>query len=730
MKKRLSLKSLCMWCCLATSSFFTNLPAQEITTVWVTFSGTYDAKTFNRTTLSPIQTNCPGFSSDDYNTAVSEITGGLASRIFKIGDTFNIPEGYAATEITIYGWPRNEGSTYIKQLVIDPKTTDWTETTSPYVFADCGAAVNATNRTKDNCSVHKIAGISEENPVTGSFATPVSRETHAFYKIVLKKTGLTPEPIPAFPGAEGGGMHATGGRGGTVYYVNTLEDNNTGNTSTREGSLRWAINQTGKRTILFKVSGNIVLNSRLSIRNGDVTIAGQTAPGDGICLAGYDVTVDASNVVIRYMRFRMGDLNNVQSDAIWGRYQNRVILDHCSMSWSVDECASFYENEDFTMQWCILSESLRISKHDKGAHGYGGIWGGKNASFHHNLLAHHDSRNPRFAAYTDNRAEGLVDFRNNVIYNWGGNSGYGGEGGRYNMVNNYYQPGPASSNKERIVAPDPDQTIDPQTGQPTGIHGVFYVAGNVMMNTDGTVNTAITGDNWRGVHPNSKIPNGIVAVKSDMEYEYAPVTTHTAQKAYQSVLDHVGASFSRDVIDKRVINEVRNRLTPVRASGNGGTRAGLIDSQADVGGWCELESLPAPPDTDRDGMPDEWETANGLNRNDPSDGIEKSLSGGTYTNLEVYLNGLVEHITVAQNAEGSTGNLHSKTESTVSAYTSGNTLFLNNLRDCRVDVYTISGILVTQKKGLEGKTAIDLPPGIFIVRIISKDHSESFKIII
>ncbi len=450
------------------------------------------------------------------------------------------------------------------------------------------------------------------------------------------------DELSAFPGADGFGRNATGGRGGVVYYVTSLKDDNTA------GTLRYAINQAGARTIVFKVSGIIELSSRLRIQNGNLTIAGQTAPGEGICLKGNEVTVDASNVIVRYMRFRMGDINDVESDAFWGRYQTNVILDHCSMSWSVDECSSFYENTDFTMQWCILSESLRVSKHEKGSHGYAAIWGGMRASFHHNILAHHDSRNPRFGAYTrsGNRADGLVDFRNNVIYNWGGNSGYGGEGGSYNMVNNYYQPTPSSANNTRIMAPDPDQTIDHATGQPTGTHGVFYVAGNVMMKADGTVNTTVTNDNWQGVHPNAKIANP-AKVKSTTEFNKGTILTHTAQKAYALILDHVGASFRRDVIDTRVLKEVRNREAPVRASGNGGTKAGLIDSQTDVGGWCNLESLPAPLDSDNDGMPDAWEVLNGLNPNDASDRNTKTLSS-VYTNLEVYLSSIVVEITDKQ----------------------------------------------------------------------------------
>ena len=435
--------------------------------------------------------------------------------------------------------------------------------------------------------------------------------------------------LKAFPCAEGFGAQTTGGRGGRVLYVTNLDD---ADKNPPQGSFRWAVEQSGARIVMFKVSGRIKLKSRLSIRNGDLTIAGHSAPGDGICISDYSVVVSASNVIIRYMRFRMGDEQNFEDDALWGRYEKNVIIDHCSMSWSVDECSSFYENEDFTMQWCILSESLRLSVHDKGSHGYGGIWGGKRASFHHNLLAHHDSRNPRFAAYTANRPEGLTDFRNNVIYNWGGNSGYGGEGGDYNMVNNYYKPSPTSGNSARICAPDPDKTAG---GQWEGLYGTFYVAGNYMLNPNGTPNNAVINDNWTAIQPNGGINKN--DIRSNVEFPSGDVTTHTAQQAYELVLAGAGANFRRDATDTRVINEVRNGLTPIRASGGSNTKPGLIDSQKDVGGWETYNSAPAPVDTDGDGMPDAWETANGLNPNDPTDGAKTNLSGGTYTNLEVYL---------------------------------------------------------------------------------------------
>lgn len=436
--------------------------------------------------------------------------------------------------------------------------------------------------------------------------------------------------LRAFPGAEGFGANTTGGRGGKVLYVTRLDDDS------NEGSLRWAVNQSGARIIMFKVAGEIKLKSRLSISNGNLTIAGHSAPGDGICISGNTVYQGANNVIIRYLRFRMGDLNDIQDDAIWGRRQSDIIIDHCSMSWCTDECASFYDNDNFTLQWCILSESLRVSVHEKGNHGYCGIWGGRKASFHHNLIAHHDSRNPRFCGsrYTNKANEELVDFRNNVIFNWGSNSGYAGEGGRYNMVGNYYKPGSGSSNSARIFQPNAD---DGSNTQAAGVWGLFYVAGNYMLSTNGTPNTTVINDNWSAIHPNPSSKSKS-ELRSDTEFEKGEITTHTAQEAFELVLDGAGASFLRDATDTRVVHETRNGLTPVRASGNGGTKAGLIDSQKDVGGWdtYTYRSENVSKDSDGDGIPDEWETTNRLNPNDPSDGASTTLAG-TYTNLEVYL---------------------------------------------------------------------------------------------
>lgn len=450
------------------------------------------------------------------------------------------------------------------------------------------------------------------------------------------------EEIPAFPGAEGHGRYVTGGRGGRIIYVTNLNDSG-------EGSLRHAINQSGPRIVLFKVSGTIELESELGISD-DITIAGQSAPGGGICLRNYPVKVRGNNIIIRYLRFRMGDTMKVEDDALGGRFQRNIIIDHCSMSWSTDECVSFYENSNFTLQWCIITESLTNSVHGKGAHGYGGIWGGLKASFHHNLLSHHSSRTPRFGEYAARVVplEGLVDMRNNVIYNWNGEGCYGGDAMNVNVVNNYYKPGPATADKrkERIVSTG--RSMD-ESSPLYDVWGRFYIQGNVVVGSE-----RATKDNWEyGVFNQFHSSQGTITpedkeeLQIDSQHEPGAITTHNAERAYELVLDYAGASLYRDEVDERAVHDTRNGVATIKNGGNGSTN-GFIDTQAAVGSWPELPAGEAPKDTDSDGMPDDWETAHDLNPNNSTDGNQIELDT-IYTNVEVYINSLVSNITNAQN---------------------------------------------------------------------------------
>jgi len=412
----------------------------------------------------------------------------------------------------------------------------------------------------------------------------------------------------AFPGAEGYGKFATGGRGGIVIEVTNLNDSG-------PGSLRSALELDTPRIVVFNLSGTISLESELRVKYGNLTIAGQTAQGEGICIKGNLTYISAENVIIRFIRFRLGDENKIPDDAISVMRSKNVIIDHCSFSWGIDEVATFYDNENFTLQWCIISEALNDSYHPKGMHGYGGIWGGVNASFHHNLLAHNSSRNPRFnGARTGTSSETeLVDFRNNVIYNWEINSSYGGEMGNHNIVANYYKAGFASRKKNRIVEPFDEK-------------GKWFIENNFVEGFP-----LVTKDNWAGgVQGDYSNETGIKAVQP---FGVDNVNTQRAEDAYISVLKSAGAIYPvRDKVDERIVSEVESKKV---FSGNG-----IINSQSEVGGYPELKSVLPPVDSDKDGMPDEWELEKGLNPYNPED--RNSIAPGGYTYIEEYLNDLVK----------------------------------------------------------------------------------------
>lgn len=423
--------------------------------------------------------------------------------------------------------------------------------------------------------------------------------------IILCSLSSTAQNL-AFPTAEGFGRYAKGGRNGILYKVTNLNDSG-------PGSLRYGIELRSPRIIVFEVSGIIDLKSELKLKRDYITILGQTAPGDGITIRGHKFAIRADEVVIRYLKFRLGDLNELESDALECKDAKNVIIDHVSVSWAVDENASFYRNENFTLQWSIISEALNKSVHDKGAHGYGGIWGGKMVSFHHNLLANNASRNPRFCGSRPSlkNIDSIVDFRNNVIYNWINNSAYGGEKGSYNIVNNYFYPGVDTKKSVRNTIVTPYLEF-----------GDFYIDGNIVHQ-----NTEISKDNWNGgVHiDHEEEGKGFpTPLKKPLEIQNN-IHTQTAQAAFKSVIERSGASFRRDAIDQRVIDEL---LSPT-------TKSKIINSQEEVGGWIISKiTEEKAEDTDGDSIPDWWEEQMNLNPN-LKDAMQTTLHP-FYNNIEVY----------------------------------------------------------------------------------------------
>jgi pectate lyase len=412
-----------------------------------------------------------------------------------------------------------------------------------------------------------------------------------------------PVAIPAFPSAEGFGAGATGGRGGSVYEVTNLND-------AGPGSLREAVSE-GNRTVVFRVSGTVELKKRLVLSKPNLTIAGQTAPGEGICLRNFTFEVATQNVIVRFLRSRLGDVSRQEDDSINLKNARQVILDHCSATWSVDEALSLAGNvADVTVQWCLIAESLNQSFHAKGAHGYGSLARANGpVSLHHNLWAHNNGRNPRLGDNYDRPPYPTFDVRNNVIYNYGATcSGLTQGKLKVNYVANYIRPGPSSKARTPITV-----------GGPSDMH--FYIRDNVVEGKDD-----LTADNSRFFHPVEI--DGKRQVQTVAEpFPVSPVRTVAARDAYEAVLATVGASLpGRDAVDARIVSDVRQR------------KGSIIDSQKQVGGWPELKSAPPPLDSDHDGIPDAWEIQHGLDPHDPTDGPKLAVGG--YTNLEVYLNEL------------------------------------------------------------------------------------------
>ena len=492
---------------------------------------------------------------------------------------------------------------------------------------------------------------------------------------------------PAFPGAEGHGRYVTGGRSKTdgttkIYHVTNLQDDKSGSI---KGSLRWALKQAGPRTIVFDVAGIIELTAVLKI-SSNTTIAGQTAPAPGITLRYYTVQPDGDNIIMRFIRVRRGEEKDVNdgADALFVRNHTGILLDHCSFSWSIDETLSCYDNRDFTAQWCTVGEGLNDAGHTKGDHGYGGIWGGKNASFHHNLIIHENNRAPRLngarynwqgydkTKYANSVQAERLDLRNNVIYNWGnGNGAYGGMGGYHNIVNNYYKAGPGTKNKTRVFQCSTNSSKDSNGALPNGLPGLFYINGNYVAaantaNYDwkGVTQDAGTGvsvkSNGGSTYVDSKGLYGekgaTVNIKLNEQVDPGTITTHAAEKAYNKVLDYAGASLYRDAVDSRYKEETLTGTATYKGSQTL-NRPGIIDHVADQGEYTLGSSTrPEGFDTDQDGMPDAWETANGLNPNDAADANAYTLDSEKkwYSNIEVYLSSLVQDVMKNGNADAET----------------------------------------------------------------------------
>lgn len=564
---------------------------------------------------------------------------------------------------------------------------------------------------------------------------------------------------PAFPGAEGHGRYTVGGRGGSVYRVTSLEDTNT------PGTFRYAATRKGARTIVFDVAGTIYLTSELKISNDFITIAGQTAPGQGICIADYAVVLAANDVIIRYIRFRPGNKSAIEQDkepdGLGGMDRKNIIIDHCSVSWSVDECLSVYGCENTTVQWSIISESLRSSGHSKGVHGYGGNWGGNKASYHHNLLAHHGSRTPRLGPRPGTQENEYMDLRNNVFYNWAGHGCYGGEGMKVNIVNNYYKPGPATRNNQtkyriakigiRTTSYCTNSDGTPNAWKPMEhVWGKYFVDGNVIEG-----NAEVTNDNWtKGIYEqivNSECDGLYTSVTKDTIRLRAPletnqVTTHSAQDAFKQIMLYAGCSLDRDIIDERIVRETENGTTTYKGSvsSDAASYPGLIDVPQDVmpagstSAWPELSDRNVNPndliDTDGDGIPDVWEKAHNLNPNNAADGKTSTLSEEGYTNLEVYLNSLVEEITNRQNDVNYSGgtsieNLLGATNEAV-VYANSGVVYLKDVPlNSIIEVFSFTGYRVLTQKASSSELALQLPKGNYIVKALFNGSISTHKII-
>ena len=455
------------------------------------------------------------------------------------------------------------------------------------------------------------------------------------------------QPLKAFPTAEGFGKFASGGRGGKVVEVTNLNDSG-------EGSLRWALTEAGREhaTIVFRVSGIITLEKDIRAKLYHVTIAGQTAPGDGILYRGGKLNLGGSkNVIMRNLRGRIGlrgDKDFIKGGSIGIENADTIIIDHCCFGWSGEENMTIYDNHFTTVQWCIVHEGLYNAGHQKGNRSYACQWGGSPASFHHNLLAHNYNRSARLNGATNHNQDRNVfmEYQNNVNYNWGKpNSCYGGEneageGSTHecNFVGNYYKPGPATPANSYFM-----QLSKARKGKTLTGPSLWFFSGNKMEG-----NKSVTKDNWQAVDNQTGFelkdmqsaktvyPSKFHPASNAFDYDVYKTPVESADKAYKRVLAKAG-TIRRDAVERRIIDEVKNGTAHYR--GTQGS-VGFIDSPADAEGWPVYAQVAPVVDNDHDGMDDAWELKNGLDPNNPDD-RNKVLSKEGYTALEVYLNALM-----------------------------------------------------------------------------------------
>jgi pectate lyase len=435
--------------------------------------------------------------------------------------------------------------------------------------------------------------------------------------LVLGTAPVAKAQLLAFPGAEGAGQYAVGGRGGDVYVVTNL--NNSG-----PGSLRYGIDTAnGPRTILFNVSGTIHLSSNLVINKPNLTIAGQSAPGGGITIEGYRThIVDTHDVILQFMRFRVGDehVTSEAHDALWVENSNNVMIDHVSASWSIDEGLSVTRSNNVSVQWSYISEALKNAGHSSGAHSYGSLINGGQITYHHNLYASNDSRNPRPQGGGIPGETLTLDFVNNVIANPGGRYGYSGDDTiQMNYVGNYGIDGPSTSNSASLFKPDSPQTK-------------IYFQGNYRdSDKDGILD---------GTPANSgtRLVNGAYTPASQ-PFDIAPVQTTDARQAYIQVLSRGGASGYRDAVDRRIVRDVMNQ------------KGAIIDSQDQVGGWPSLPTAAPATDTNGDGIPDWYAVSQNW---DVHANIANQIAPSGYTYLETYLHSLTPKAYAPQAANSQT----------------------------------------------------------------------------